>query len=62
MLKHNISWKDLKICTQECSNDDFGLTCDFFFFFFFFMARSNMFWVEFMGFVEDFSAKVNKYT
>ena len=34
----------------------------FFFFFFFFMARSNMFWVEFMGFVEDFSAKVNKYT
>ena len=57
MLKHNISWKDLKICTQECSNDDFGLICDFFF-----MARSNMLWVEFMGFVEDFSAKVNKYT
>ena len=31
-------------------------------FFFFLMARSNMLWVEFMGLVEDFSAKVNKYT
>ena len=30
--------------------------------FVFFMARSNMLWVEFMGFVEDFSANVNKYS
>ena len=28
----------------------------------FFMARSNMLWIEFMGFVENFSAKVNKYS
>ena len=51
MLKHNISLKVLKICTQECSNDD----CVFYL-----MARSNLLWVEFMSFVEDFSAKVNK--
>ena len=62
MLKHNISWKDLKICTQECSNDDFGLTCDFFFCFVFFYGKVKYAWVEFMGFVEDFSAKVNKYS
>ena len=30
--------------------------------FVFFMARLKMLWVEFMGFVEDFSAKVNKYS
>ena len=56
MLKHNISWKVLKICTQERSNDDFGLTLSFF------MARPNLLWVEFMGFAEDVSAKVNKYS
>ena len=33
MLKHNISWKDLKIGTQECSNDEFGLICNFCFFY-----------------------------
>ena len=35
--KHNkISWKILKIFTQECSNDDLKLTLSFF------MARSNL--------------------
>ena len=56
MLKLNILWKVLKMCTQECSNDDFGSILIFF------MARSNLLWVEFMGFVEHFSAKVNKYS
>ena len=29
MLEHKISWKVLKIFTQECLNDDFGLTLTF---------------------------------
>ena len=53
MLKHNISWKVLKICTKECSNDEFDLTLSFF------TAMSNLLWVEFMGFVENFCAKVH---
>ena len=32
MLEYKISWKELKIFAQECSNDDLS----------FFMARSNL--------------------
>ena len=34
----------------------------FLFCFLFFYGKVKYAWVEFMGFVEDFSAKVNKYS
>ena len=49
------------IFAQECFHDDLGSTMSF-------MARSNVLafwtfiWEDFLDFVEDFSAKVNKYS
>ena len=58
MREHKVSWKVLKIFIQEGSNDDLRLTLSFS------MARSNMFfcdfvWVKFMDFVEDFGARTS---
>ena len=36
MLKHKLLWKVLRIFSQECSNDDFGLTLTLL------MAMSNL--------------------
>ena len=57
MLEHQIPWKVLKIFTQECFNDDLGLTLIFFYgkVKFAFWA---FIWEEFMDFIEDFGAKV----
>ena len=56
MLENKISWKVLKIFTQECSNDDLGLTMSFFY-----GKVRFSFWAfigeEFMDFVEDFWCK-----
>ena len=57
MLEHKIAWEVLKICIQECSNDNFGLTLSFYGKIKF--AFWPFIWVEFMDFVEDFGAKVN---
>ena len=71
MLENKISWKVLKIFTQECTNDDFGMTLSFF--------RQGqicllgkkanlrakvclLLWEEFMDFAKDFDAQVNKYS
>lgn len=54
--------KSLMIFAQKHSNDDLGLTLNFF------MARSNVLtfwafiWEDFLDFVDDFSANVNKYS
>ena len=56
MLEHKISWKVLKIFTQECLNDDFGLTLTFY-------GKGKCFlsyiiWEEFMADIEDIGAKL----
>ena len=60
MLEHNkISWKNSKIFTQECSNDDLKLILSFYGKVEF--AILAFIWEEYMEFVEAFGAKVNKY-
>ena len=58
-LENKISWKVLKIFTQEFSNDNLGLALSF-------CKVKFAFWAfiseEFMDFAEVFGAKVNKYS
>ena len=60
MLEYKSSCEVLKFFAQEYSNDYLGLTLIFYgkvrFAFWAFI------WEEFMDFVEDFGAKVNKYS
>ena len=55
MLELKISWKVLKIFTQECSNDGLGLTLIFLF------KIKFSFWAFIWEELMDFSSPVRKY-
>ena len=58
MLEHRISWKVLKLFAQKCTYDDIGLTLTIYGKIKF--AFRGFTQEEFMEFLEDFGAKVNK--